>query len=331
MNSTPRHPRSTAFLLAQIGAHAAAKFAERLDPLGLTPPVAGALRIIQTNPGIHQQALSARLGLPASRLVALVDGLEGRGLVERRDSSEDRRVHSLHLTRGGLEVFEAIRKIAREHDDAVCSALTEEERHMLSTLLGRIADEQGLTPGVHPGFSRLGRAASKEDALAVRRGKRGPKAHPQGRTDTASLVVAAQPDAVYAAFADADTLMAWLPPGGMTGRALDYDFREGGRYRIELTYDEMTAAGASKTTGSTDISSGYFLSLEPGKRIVQSVDFESMNASFAGQMIMTWAFDAVSAGTRVTITAENVPPGITQTDHDAGLRSTLENLARYLG
>ncbi|AUX40181.1 uncharacterized protein SOCE26_015800 [Sorangium cellulosum] len=125
--------------------------------------------------------------------------------------------------------------------------------------------------------------------------------------------------------------MAWLPPESMTGRVLDYDFREGGRYRIELTYDEAASGDVGKTTGRTDVSAGRFLSLEPGKRIVQSVVFESPDAAFAGEMVMTWSFEPLPAGTRITITAENVPPGISQADHDAGLRASLENLARYLG
>jgi uncharacterized protein YndB with AHSA1/START domain len=137
-------------------------------------------------------------------------------------------------------------------------------------------------------------------------------------------------DDVYGAFASPDALMAWLPPGDMTGRVLDYDFREGGRYRNELTYAGDEPAGVGKTTGRIDISTGRLLVLEPGKRIVQSVEFESADASFAGEMILTWSFEAVSAGTRVTITAENVPPGITEADHEAGLRSSLENLARFL-
>lgn len=152
-----------------------------------------------------------------------------------------------------------------------------------------------------------------------------------GRTDTASLVIAGQPDAIYRAFAEPDALMAWLPPGNMVGRILEYDFREGGRYRIELTHDEAAPAGAGKTTARTDITSGRFLSLQPGKRIVQSVEFESADASFAGEMVMTWTLESLGEETHVTVTAENVPPGISKADHDAGLRSSLENLARYLG
>jgi hypothetical protein len=58
---------------------------------------------------------------------------------------------------------------------------------------------------------------------------------------------------------------------------------------------------------------------------------ESQDARFAGEMTMTWTFAAVLEGTRVTVTAENVPPGVSKDDHDAGLRSSLENLARFLG
>jgi uncharacterized protein YndB with AHSA1/START domain len=151
------------------------------------------------------------------------------------------------------------------------------------------------------------------------------------RTDTASRIVAANPDAVYRAFSTAESLMAWLPPGGMTGRALAYDFRAGGRYRIELAYDAAAHPGAGKTTDRSDVTTGRFVTLEPGTRIVQTVEFESNDSAFGGEMLLTWAFDAIPQGTRVTITAENVPPGITKADHDEGLRASLENLARYLG
>jgi len=151
-----------------------------------------------------------------------------------------------------------------------------------------------------------------------------------GRRDMASLIVKADPDIIWRAFADPESLMAWLPPGRMTGRALEYDFREGGRYRIELTYDESAGSSAGKTTARTDISTGRFLSLDPGQCVVQTVEFESDDASFAGEMLMTWSFEPVIGGTRVTITADNVPPGISRADHDAGLRGSLENLAKYL-
>jgi DNA-binding MarR family transcriptional regulator len=142
-------------LVAQVGAHAAALFGERLAALELTRPHAGVLRAIAARPGLSQQELATGLAIVASRLVTLVDELEERRLVERRDHPEDRRVHLLYLTEGGTQAMADIGRVARAHEDALCAALSENERAKLATLLERIADEQGLTPGVHPGFRRL--------------------------------------------------------------------------------------------------------------------------------------------------------------------------------
>jgi uncharacterized protein YndB with AHSA1/START domain len=150
------------------------------------------------------------------------------------------------------------------------------------------------------------------------------------RIDTASILVSAHANQIYGAFADPTALAMWLPPSDMTGRVLEYDFQEGGRYRIELSYNSDVSARAAKTTERTDVSTGRFLEIEPGKRIVQSVEFESGSAAFAGEMILTWSFSELATGTRVTVTAENVPAGITRTDHEAGLRSSLENLSRFI-
>jgi uncharacterized protein YndB with AHSA1/START domain len=152
----------------------------------------------------------------------------------------------------------------------------------------------------------------------------------QRRTDRASMDVKATPEKLYEAFTDAENLMKWLPPGSMTGRALEYDFREGGRYRIALTYDDAEPSNPGKTTERTDVSTGRFRALAPGRRIVYSVEFDSADPAFAGEMILTWSFEPTAGGTTVTITAESVPPGISQADHDAGLRSSLENLARFV-
>jgi DNA-binding MarR family transcriptional regulator len=153
---------SPAFLLAQVGAHAAMKFGERLSVLGLTPPHVGILGAIHRSEGLSQQALCERLRVMPSRLVTLVDELEQRELVERRDKPEDRRTYALHLTEKGRSALKTIGQVAREHQEALCAALTGGERHQLAGLLRRIADQQGLTPGVHPGFSRLGRKSASD-------------------------------------------------------------------------------------------------------------------------------------------------------------------------
>jgi DNA-binding MarR family transcriptional regulator len=150
-----RFPLSCAFLLAQVGAFAASKFAERLAALEFQPQHAGVLRLIGVSGGISQRELAGQLGVFPSRAVALLDELEARGLIERRDDPGDRRSYALHLTERGSLALHDIREVARAHDEAICAGLADDERERLKSLLKRLAEQHGLTPGVHPGFRKL--------------------------------------------------------------------------------------------------------------------------------------------------------------------------------
>jgi DNA-binding MarR family transcriptional regulator len=159
----PSQGTFVSFLLAQVGAHAAKQFAERLSPLKLSPPHAGILRRLARSSGISQRELAAQLGMHASRLVGVVDEMESLGLVVREGNTDDRRTYSLQITPRGRETLKEVAKVSQQHNEALSAALNLEEREVLAGLLQRIADQQGLTRGVHPGFSRLGGKAARPD------------------------------------------------------------------------------------------------------------------------------------------------------------------------
>lgn len=140
-----------AFLLSQLGYHSARLWKDRLAPLGLDPRHVMLLRHVADDEGRSQQALGEALQIPPSRMVALVDGLEERGLLRRRPNPNDRRVRTLHLTRDGRRLLGKIMEISLEHEQQLCTGLQPAEREQLITLLSRLASEQGLSPGVHPG------------------------------------------------------------------------------------------------------------------------------------------------------------------------------------
>ncbi|MET7683674.1 SRPBCC family protein [Streptomyces sp. NPDC005423] len=148
------------------------------------------------------------------------------------------------------------------------------------------------------------------------------------RTDRASRVIAAPLERVWDALIDPGALLAWLPPGGMTGRFERFDARPGGSYLLVLTYRDPSGA-PGKATADSDIVEGRFVEVVPGERVVQAVEFVSEDPAYAGTMTMTWEVSAAGAGTRVDITAEGVPDGISAEDHAAGLSSSLANLAAY--
>src|SRR3954462_2349357 len=142
--------RRASFLLVQLGTHRHRRFAERLAPLDLHPRHFGMLNQLAVNEGQSQQALGRALGIHRSAVVALVDDLERRGLAERRRDPTDRRAYTLYLTRKGRDVLADLRRIADEREADLLAALKPPERRQLISLLQRVAESEGLVPGVHP-------------------------------------------------------------------------------------------------------------------------------------------------------------------------------------
>jgi uncharacterized protein YndB with AHSA1/START domain len=149
------------------------------------------------------------------------------------------------------------------------------------------------------------------------------------RVDSGSRLIAASPHTVYSALIDGEAVAKWLPPSEMTGRLLEFDPRPGGAFRMELTFNDKSHATAGKTSADSDMVEGHFVRLIPDREIVQRFTFRSDDPTFAGEMTITWSFAAEGTGTRVTVAATHVPPGISPKDHQTGLTSSLANLAAY--
>ena len=148
------------------------------------------------------------------------------------------------------------------------------------------------------------------------------------RVDVAAKLIDAPASQLYRAFSQPGAMERWLPPDGMTGEMVQFDFREGGHYRMRLRYAKPQHT-PGKTSADTDETYVSITELVPDERIVQWVTFESDDPRFAGEMTITWSFTPVSGGTLVEVRCENVPEGIRAADHEAGLSSTLSNLAAF--
>jgi uncharacterized protein YndB with AHSA1/START domain len=149
------------------------------------------------------------------------------------------------------------------------------------------------------------------------------------RTDTAGRIIDVDAHRVFAALVDETALTQWLPPKGMTGHFEHFDARSGGSYRLVLTYEDRSS-GTGKSTHASDVVDVRFLEVVPDVRVAQVVDFVSDDPAFAGTMRMTWELAPDGDRTHLTIRADNVPPGISREDHEAGFRSSLEQLETYL-
>jgi DNA-binding MarR family transcriptional regulator len=147
-----RAPRSVGFLISQLGFFSSRRFTEALEPLGIGPRDFLLMRFVDASDGQSQHALAERLGIPPSRMVALVDRLEEMGLLERRPDPDDRRVRRLFLTRAGRSVLEKAGKIAIDYETQLCAGINRKEREQLIDLLQRLQVTQTDLRGVHPGM-----------------------------------------------------------------------------------------------------------------------------------------------------------------------------------
>jgi uncharacterized protein YndB with AHSA1/START domain len=133
---------------------------------------------------------------------------------------------------------------------------------------------------------------------------------------------------VYRALLDAQAVAIWMVPEGMTSQVHAFDAREGGFFRISLTYDEPTGTG--KTTAHTDTYHGRFVKLVPGEQVVQVLEFETADAAMQGEMTVTYTLMDSDGGTDLFAAHDNLPPGLSPADNETGWRMALDKLAAYL-
>ncbi|SRR6266545_661660 len=130
---------------------------------------------------------------------------------------------------------------------------------------------------------------------------------------------------VYRALLDARAVATWMVPTGMTSHVHVFDARQGGSFRISLTYDAPTGTG--KSSAHTDTFHGRFVKLVPDEKVVEVVEFETTDPALRGEMTITIALADADGGTEITAEHDGLPPGVPPADNETGWQSSLAKLA----
>jgi len=146
-------------------------------------------------------------------------------------------------------------------------------------------------------------------------------------TQVSQHVSASRP-AVYRALLDADAIAKWRVPAGMRSQVHDFDAREGGSFRVSLTYDAPDGTG--KSAPHTDTYHGHFLRLVPNEQVVEVFEFETADPAFRGTMTMTTTLTDAAGGTDVLVVHEGIPDAVPAADNETGTRMALTNLAQLV-
>ena len=133
---------------------------------------------------------------------------------------------------------------------------------------------------------------------------------------------------VYRALLDARAVATWRVPSGMTSHIHAFDPREGGSFRISLTYEAPTGTG--KTTAQTDTYHGHFVELVPNEKVVEVVEFETADPALRGEMTITMELVDAEGGTDILAVHDGLPSGVPPADNEAGWQSSLAKLAAFV-
>lgn len=108
--------------------------------LDISPATYSALTVIEANPGLSQTRVADALGIQKSNFVAMIGGLETRGLVRREASPSDRRTYRLFLTDGGRHLVAQLHAMAEAHERRIAAIIGQEDYAALFKPLHALAD-----------------------------------------------------------------------------------------------------------------------------------------------------------------------------------------------
>lgn len=148
-------------------------------------------------------------------------------------------------------------------------------------------------------------------------------------TTQTSRLINASPDILYRAFTNPAALEAWQAPGEMTGKVHSFDLSVGGGYTMSLYYPPGNAA-KGKTAAGEDRYTARFITLQPNRKIVESIRFDSAGPGYVGEMIIEVRFQPQGKATLLTMVFTNIPLGIRPEDNEKGTELSLDKLERYI-
>ncbi|MET7572404.1 MarR family winged helix-turn-helix transcriptional regulator [Streptomyces sp. NPDC005492] len=130
------------YLLKHAQARLARTSAEALAPHGVDGHELAVLVVLSAGQPLSQVEAAGRLGVDRTTMVSLIDGLEDRGLVERRRSSRDRRKNIVELTPAGQDCLRRAERARRAAERRFLAPLDEETAMSLVRALRALVVEE---------------------------------------------------------------------------------------------------------------------------------------------------------------------------------------------
>lgn len=153
------------YSITDVGRLMRTVFERRVRAVGLTRSQWMVVTRVYRRPGLSQSAIADILEIEKAPAGRLIERMEAKGWLERRDDANDRRINRLHLTAEGERLHAAIWPVAEATVDEALGELSADERRRLTRLMARVkATLQGLAE--HDPAAASGAIARAEDLEA---------------------------------------------------------------------------------------------------------------------------------------------------------------------
>jgi len=143
--------RHLSFLLHDVSRRVSRAFDKQMEPLGLTRSQWGVIVYVAREPGIAQTGLADKLEIGRMAVTGLIDRMESKGMVERRDDPKDRRMKRIFLSDAAKEIIPKIQGAGDFVGSSVFNGLSPQDRdHLVNCLLSIRDNTDGidLEPGM---------------------------------------------------------------------------------------------------------------------------------------------------------------------------------------
>ena len=142
-------------------------FERRVRATGLTRAQWLVIARLRRHPGLSQSEIADLLEIEKASAGRLIDRMQAKGWLQRRDDASDRRVNRLHLTPEAERLHAAIWPVAEATVDVALGDLSAEERRQLTGLMARVKSKLQAMAERDPAPANAGEEATDEEAHAL--------------------------------------------------------------------------------------------------------------------------------------------------------------------
>ncbi|WP_051771613.1 MarR family winged helix-turn-helix transcriptional regulator [Saccharothrix sp. NRRL B-16314] len=142
----PELRRNLVYLLKHAHFRMAELTARALTPYGIEGRELGVLLTLAGGEPMSQQQAAQRLGIDRTTMVALLDALEGKGLVSRHPDVEDRRRNVVELTDSGQDTLRRATEATDEAERAFLASLSPQAAQDLRDSLRTVVTQPDQGP-----------------------------------------------------------------------------------------------------------------------------------------------------------------------------------------